>query len=326
MELWRVCRITGKKYNSFRGFLNNIRVLNISSKFYYDLYHKQDEEGLCSECKSETTYNSFSYRKFCSKSCANKSENHRNVVKNRFVGDDEKKNLFLSRRGKINTNPEKRKETVKNKCSALGIDVFDYYSEKSKKASKTISDERREQITLKGIETRIKNETLTCRSFYKDYFLYGKRINIQGYEKVVLDYLQHDLKINDIKAGSKDFLSIKYFYGKQRLYFPDIFIPSMNLVIEVKSDWTYKNHAEVCDAKSSATFEQGYNVLLLMITSREARKCKLEGSKNLLDWAISIQAPKTFNIRYGEGSTTILNGVGPSGSKCQESVKDCDIV
>jgi hypothetical protein len=74
-------------------------------------------------------------------------------------------------------------------------------------------------------------------------------------------------------------------------------------------------------------------VAVLIITSKsEARKGKLDGSKKLLDWAISSQASNLDSgliIKHEEGSTTILCGVESSDSKCRGSlrqIREQDIV
>jgi hypothetical protein len=74
-------------------------------------------------------------------------------------------------------------------------------------------------------------------------------------------------------------------------------------------------------------------VAVLIIPSKsEARKGKLDGSKKLLDWAISSQASNLDSgliIKHEEGSTTILCGVESSDSKCRGSlrqIREQDIV
>jgi hypothetical protein len=76
---------------------------------------------------------------------------------------------------------------------------------------------------------------------------------------------------------------------------------------------------KVTGKKCKACVEQGYSILLLVVNQHEARNCKLEGSKNMLYWAISSQAPNP--TWYGEGSTTILLGVDSSESKCSSTQK-----
>lgn len=79
-------------------------------------------------------------------------------------------------------------------------------------------------------------------------------------------------------------------------------------------------------------FDSNKNIILAIPTKRELRKNKLDGMKNLLDWAISSQASnhnEPHVLMYDEGSTTILYGVESSDSKCRDSqriLRECDIV
>jgi hypothetical protein len=82
---------------------------------------------------------------------------------------------------------------------------------------------------------------------------------IQGYENFALDILVKDYDEEEIKTESKDKPSIKYeFEGKSHIYHPDILITSNNLIIEVKSRYTYENEEEINIVKMNATISNGY--------------------------------------------------------------------
>lgn len=80
--------------------------------------------------------------------------------------------------------------------------------------------------------------------------------------------------------------------------------------------------------------EKTKSIILVIPSLIEVRKNRLDGSKKLLDWAISSQASKESNNApfvaiYDEGSTTILLGVESSDSKCRGSsriLEEHDIV
>lgn len=77
---------------------------------------------------------------------------------------------------------------------------------------------------------------------YYDYILpSGKIIRIQGYEKYAIDYLlKNGYEEKDIKTVSKEKPSFRYDYlNKERIYKPDIYLEPDNLIIEVKSLFTY---------------------------------------------------------------------------------------
>jgi hypothetical protein len=58
--------------------------------------------------------------------------------------------------------------------------------------------------------------------------------------------------------------TIKYTYNdKNKVYFPDFFIPSLNLIIEIKSSWTLKQDIEI-DEKKKAVYKYGYNYIMIL--------------------------------------------------------------
>jgi hypothetical protein len=98
----------------------------------------------------------------------------------------------------------------------------------------------------------------------KTYRLYtmpsGEVRKIQGYEHFALDLLVKEYIEDQIKSNRIDVPRILYEYNnKQKYYFPDIYLPHINLIIEVKSTWTYKREEEQNNIKAIATRAQGYN-------------------------------------------------------------------
>ena len=83
-------------------------------------------------------------------------------------------------------------------------------------------------------------EKTAKKSFrFKDYiFPSGKVIRIQGYENYILDELLKTYSEQQILTSRKDMPKIEYYYEQKRRYYPDIFIPHLNKIIEVKSNWS----------------------------------------------------------------------------------------
>jgi len=76
-----------------------------------------------------------------------------------------------------------------------------------------------------------------------------------------LDFLT---KFND-KMNIEKMKSIKYFFnGKYRKYYPDFYIKEYNLVIEVKSSYTYNYNIDMNNAKRNATILAGYNFIFII--------------------------------------------------------------
>lgn len=96
---------------------------------------------------------------------------------------------------------------------------------------------------------------------FKDYILPSDNIiRVQGYENIALDELVKIYKEDDIITNRRDMPEIKYFLnGKERRYYPDIWIKSENIIIEVKSDYTYKKDLIKNIMKALATRKLSYN-------------------------------------------------------------------
>ena len=89
----------------------------------------------------------------------------------------------------------------------------------------------------------------------------GRIVEVQGYEHFAIRDLLKKYKEHDIKCGkhSKEVPRVKYiFEDKNRVYYPDIYIASMNKIVEVKSMFTYNKRLEQNLAKKKACIEKGY--------------------------------------------------------------------
>lgn len=95
---------------------------------------------------------------------------------------------------------------------------------------------------------------------FKDYKMPSGEIRrVQGYEPFAINDLLEKYTEEQIKTNRNDVPRIKYsFNDKDRYYFPDIFIPAQNLVIEVKSTYTIKCNPGMIKAKQEATINNGY--------------------------------------------------------------------
>ena len=88
----------------------------------------------------------------------------------------------------------------------------------------------------------------------------GKSIQIQGYENLALDLLIKKYNDNEI-INRRINMPCIFFEHKKKVcrYFPDFYIPKDNLIIEVKSDYTYKKHLIKNILKAHAVRKLNYN-------------------------------------------------------------------
>lgn len=83
---------------------------------------------------------------------------------------------------------------------------------------------------------------------------------IQGFENYALDELIKVYSETQIMTGKGMIPRISYkIENKTHYYFPDIFIPHENKIIEVKSEWTYGIDTDIIKLKGDACISQGYN-------------------------------------------------------------------
>ena len=109
------------------------------------------------------------------------------------------------------------------------------------------------------------------------YVLGDRELMVQGYEPQALDYLlgrgfEADQIICEVEGGVPE-IFYKYGKRKKRKYVPDMFIPDLNLIIEVKSISTLglkynkrRGWSMTC-AKAIACHKQGYRFALLLMSA-----------------------------------------------------------
>jgi hypothetical protein len=130
--------------------------------------------------------------------------------------------------------------------------------------------EQIKQTNLKkyGVESVMQNPEIMEKNIKSSYYLKeyilpsGNVIKIQGYEHFALDELlkKDDICENDIITGCNNVPEIWYndTNGKKHRHYVDIFIPSQNRCIEVKSTWTFEKQKEIVFLKQIAAKALGY--------------------------------------------------------------------
>ena len=106
-----------------------------------------------------------------------------------------------------------------------------------------------------------------------DYeFPNGRIVEVQGYENRWLDLLLETYREEDIVVDSHQIHVITYIHpekNREAKYYPDIYIPSKNIIIEVKSDYTLNMEFDKNIAKFKATAEAGYNLQVYVFDEKQ---------------------------------------------------------
>lgn len=157
-----------------------------------------------------------------------------------------------------NTFKEKMKQTNLIK---YGVECSLANKEVRKKVKSTM-------IKKYGVDFATQNPEISEKASHNSYlikdftFNSGKIIKCQGYEPFALnDLIKNNIEENDIITGTKNVPTIWYNdeNGNKHRHYVDIFIPSQNKCIEVKSTWTINHiHSNIL-LKQTAAQELGYN-------------------------------------------------------------------
>lgn len=96
--------------------------------------------------------------------------------------------------------------------------------------------------------------------------LNGDKVRVQGNEdKVIKDLIKSGIKEDEIICDRKRIPKIPYnIDGKNRIYYPDIYLPRFNLLIEVKSIYTWQKYKSVNLAKIDAAKKAGYQIRVVV--------------------------------------------------------------
>lgn len=154
-------------------------------------------------------------------------------------------------------SPEGQKQRVQTTLDTYGVEYALQSSVIKKKIKQTNLDRYGVEYPAQNTEVfekcnKYKNKQMILPS--------GRVIQYQGYEKVAIIRLLLDYNEDNIKNQRGEVPSIWYTDNEVlRRYYPDIYIPSENLIVEVKSTWTYKKHFDINQLKKKACIEQGYN-------------------------------------------------------------------
>ena len=171
------------------------------------------------------------------------------------------KNTNMLKRGVTNAmkTKEVQNKAVQTNLIRSGVEyplTLEHIKDKCKQTS----------IKRYGVEYPMQNkETFAkCKKAcfkFKNYTLpSGNIIKVQGYEPFALDILVQTLSENDIVTSRTEVPEIWYYddSGKKHRYYTDIFIISLNKIIEVKSTWTYQKGKHKIKLIHRAVEEKGY--------------------------------------------------------------------
>ena len=266
-----ICEECGISCKYKRDLSRHINIKHHNVKMYFDKWIKEENEGVCKICKTPTTFNGLYYRyKNC---CSKKCEKQYNLLRTK---EEVFKKFGVENVYQLKEIKEKLKQTwIKNygvdnpaKSDIIQAKIIKTsnmkYGTNHPLASNEIQEKRKNTCFKNlGVEYPMQNKT----SFEKQQMSGFKAKNFKDtklfYRGLVeLDFLEkYHSKYSDIINAP----FIKYMINKkQHYYFPDFYIPSLNLIIEIKSSYYYEKYKDKCDAKEKATIMKGFNYIMII--------------------------------------------------------------
>lgn len=261
------CLICHKELKNNRSISAHVKCHNLTSKAYYDLYLRKNNEGKCYNCGANTSYRGIStgYLRCCSEKCNLLflvSINNHPGRKN--IGRKQSEETILKRIS--NTDQKKKEQTRQNTMTDRYGELFFFpnpqlRSEKISTAHKNKKHSKEHHI--KVIETKRKNDTLCHSDKTKKKISIGvqarynsndppitlstNRNNNKGYKcghfngiyyrsSYELQFIEYCVK-NNIKVESAENKEYRCKYeidGKYKWYYPDFYLQDYNTIIEVK--------------------------------------------------------------------------------------------
>ena len=284
------------KCNECNLHVKNLKALSTHIQFkhnnlkkeYYDKWMKHINEGVCKYCQNPTKFTILNngYNVYCSKACMKMDYAKIKSINNPMHNDSSKtnqRNTNLERYGVTqNTKrPEIKEQIVQTNKLKYGVENVSQNPIIKEKALRKREKTNIEQYGVKcsfsmpyvknkikttnikkyGVEYVIQNSLIFNKQQKKQYGAnsYNENLYYRGtYEK---DFLDNFYKILDITQG----IPIKYIYdNKRRIYHSDFFIPSLNLIIEIKNSWLAKKDKLIIEAKRNACISQGYKYIMVI--------------------------------------------------------------
>lgn len=331
------CLLNGKTYPTIYGLMNALRN-KYTAKQFFDLFYKTDICGRCVECGAETKFKNVveGYKKLCSVCAKDKAKEIRRVaVSNRFKCDDREKKIKASNEKRTKTNSlksEEEKRMINEKRLQTCKDRYgeDYMSKKTEKQWQRRTEEEKKLLVEKANTTKIKNGTMEYNlyaSCNKKIFIEGKDYYCQGYEDSVIRFLIENMALA-IKNG-KEIPRIISSVNRSGYHRTDIYLEKFNLLIEVKSDFTFSIRTKKIITHQKDAIKQGYIHIVFVIKKLKKDRTLLEKDKmvfrEFLNMIISSQAQvfeKVQRLSLEEEYRAIA--IGSGSARVPEMV--CDIV
>jgi len=178
-----------------------------------------------------------------------------------FQSNESKEKIKKTNLEKYGFDHPLKSEKIKDKMKLTNLEKYGEIS-----CSKTNEcKERTKQTNLKkyGVNNHMQikeNFLKQQKSGHRLHFHENTHLYYRGtYEKDFLDFCFNNNIV--LEQGKR----IKYsFEGSDHYYFSDYYVESKNLIVEIKSSWTYNKYLDKNLVKQKTTIESGYNYMFII--------------------------------------------------------------
>ena len=208
-----------------------------NSKKYYDKWIKDENDDKCKICKNQTNFLSIG-------------------------------------RGYRNTCSYKCSNIYGCKQSSKG-NLIKYGVERPSQLNKFKEKSKKTCLKNWGVEHPMQNKEIFNNQQRNSVFIKNFRnTDIQYQGTFELDFLEKFYSLYpNIQRGP----TVKYiFRGKIHTYYPDFYIPSKNLIIEIKSSYYYNKYEEQNKEKEKAVINKNFNFIKVLDKNYSELKCILK--------------------------------------------------
>ena len=255
-----ICEECGKILSKNKHSLSHhLRIYhkNINKKLYYDKWLKEEKEGLCKICSKETKFMSYNYgyRKWCCKKCYNldtygveyfyqstKFKKIRNkTCKEKYGVEEPLQSSIIQEKKKQTCLKNNGVEYLLSSIKFKEDSMINKYGVRNSMHKTEFFDKMQKTSKLKQ---KYKNTDIWYQGSYE------------------LDFLEKYFdKYPDIERGP----TITYKLNRdEKIYYSDFFIPSLNLIIEIKSKYWYNINKKVVEIKKKACIKNNYKYILIL--------------------------------------------------------------
>lgn len=252
-----VCEECNQTFQLMHNFSRHVN-LKHHQKNYFDKWLKEETDGYCIFCNKDTSFVklSYGYKKYCSYNCECKIRNNSIIKTYKLKGKEIKekvKQTCLKKYGVENPSQlneikiQKENTCLRNYGTKAGFCQL----EKVKKI----------WLEKYGVENPAQNISIINKGF-------KTRMQLDNYKDTDLTY-QGSYELDFLNKFSDKFIienspSIKYVVNrKNKVYHADFYIPSLNLIVEIKSSYTLTLDENIIE-KKKATIANGFKYIMII--------------------------------------------------------------